>query len=139
MSDRITLTDCFKLGFKEIGSFTLDDQLEFKMVDRLHNINGCYIMFSGNDVFYVGETSDGILTRMGQYRRSSPSQKTSKRVNLELLNALKNLDKVSIAFLEEEDIHRLSIDIHNQVRLSCDRQILERVLIKALSPNWNRR
>ena len=44
---------------------------------------------------------------------------------------------VDIWFIKEKDIEDLTVTLKH-IEMSCDRKVLERIMIKGFKPNWNR-
>jgi len=125
-----------RFGFKKIGHFILDnDDLDYSLMET-DNDNGCYIFSIVQTVMYVGETGNGIKTRLRQYRRGNSSQKTSKRIH-ELIDNIVNYEPVDIWFVKDEEIANYKVKI-DDIEAICDRKLLERFVINGFNPKWNR-
>lgn len=133
----LAIGDVEHLGFRKIGEFSLDNgTIEYTLIDT-ENDKGCYLFCYNNEIYYVGQTKNGIKTRLYQYKNPSSSQVTNKRINELLQTILGILGKVEILFLNESIINKMQVQI-NKLSITANIDIIETFLISGLLPKWNR-
>jgi hypothetical protein len=131
------LTELLKLGFRKVGTFSLEEQkLQFSLRD-CRNSTGSYAFVVGQKVAYVGVTKNTLYARMNGYKNPGPSQETNKRIKPKLVQA----DGVQIYFLSEDDIGKFKTVLQRDEmkrEIPTDLSTFERFLISLLRPPWNR-
>jgi len=131
------LTELLKLGFGNVGNFSLKEQkLQFSLTD-CRNSTGSYAFVVGQQVVYVGVTKNTLYARMNGYKNPGPSQETNKRIKPRIIQA----GGVQTYFLSEDDIGKYKTVIQRdeiKKEVSTDLNTFERFLISLLRPSWNR-
>lgn len=131
------LTELLKLGFGNVGDFSLKEQkLQFSLTD-CRNSTGSYAFVVGQKVMYVGVTKNTLYARMNAYKNPGPSQETNKRIRPKIVRA----GGVQIYFLSEGDIAKFKTIIQRdeiKKEIPTDLSTFERFLISLLKPPWNR-
>ena len=105
------LGSLLELGFKEAGSFSLEDavltlgkNLEYAEQEEL-----LYCFVLNDQPVYVGKTVKPLKERMEQYRRGDRSQKTNHRIHKKIVEALKhdnNEIKIYVLTFSEQETYR---------------------------------
>ena len=95
------LRSLLNLGFAKAGVFILEgEDLIFKIEEKYTEQRDLLYCFSLDGLpVYVGKTSQILRNRLAQYRRPGRSQKTNRRVNLEIIKSLKHGGKLEIYVL----------------------------------------
>jgi len=128
-----------KLGFQEVGYFTLQENHINVSLRHASNESGVYAFLIGNDVMYVGETGTGLLNTISSSLRPVPRQKTRLRIKESIMRALRRGQRVDILFIGMSTINELEpIEMAGE-KILITRRILERILIDHLRPPWNKR
>ena len=131
------LTKLMKLGFENVGSFSLKGQkIQFSLTN-CKNSTGSYAFVVGRRVMYVGVTKNTLYARMNGYKNPGPSQETNKRIKPKIAQA----GGAEVYFLSGDDIAKFKTVIQRdeiKKEVSTDLSTFERFLISLLKPSWNR-
>jgi len=89
------------LGFEKAGDFILEDaDLIFKIEEKYSEQRDLLYSFVLNGLpVYVGKTSQIFRKRLAQYRKPGRSQKTNRRVNIEIIKSLTHGGEIEIYVL----------------------------------------
>lgn len=136
--------DLKDLGFEPSAELVLlGDEVKLNVI-RFSSEKGVYAMVLGGVVKYVGQTKMNFYRRIYGYSNPGPSQQTNIRVNELLRKALRGTPnrKCEVWFIPDARIERGRFKLwlgETTLEGSPDQMILERVLIQALDPEWNRK
>ena len=98
-----SLTD---IGFESAGSFSLEGaDLILKPLKYGEQKELLYCFVENNVPVYVGKTVKSLKERMRQYERGDRSQKTNHRINKQIVEALKQDNKIEIYVLTFPEQH----------------------------------
>lgn len=120
------------IGFKKAGYWSLDNE-QLKLVYSLpfKDKNALYAFAMGEEVKYVGKTSNFIHKRLKHYERPDPSQKTNQKIN-NILKALLKKNKIIEVYIfvdhEPEKVGEFTLNLAAG---------LEDSIISILNPEWN--
>jgi hypothetical protein len=116
-------------GFSSLGEWKLVDG-KIKLEKRAPRNAGVYAFVVSGVVTYVGVTHSGLQTRMDQYRHAPSGQKTSKRVNGLILNALADGQRVETLIAEPDSTEWNGLPVDGVAGLEVG-------LIEMIQPVWN--
>lgn len=123
-----------KIGFIKVGDWKIDDNYFSHTIEEyLTERKMIYSFVSGNDVLYIGKTTDFLKKRMNGYKNPHPSQKTNFRVKANIIDFLNSEKDVSIYILIDKTEFKFGDYI------LCLASGLEDVLIADIKPKWNDR
>lgn len=120
-------------GFKLAGHWYLDEgKINADLSNLPNSDHGLYAFVLGDQVLYIGKTSNSLKRRLFSYRRPVPSQHTNIRANAMLTDLLKTHPKVEIyAWVDPGS--------ENADELFLDKAAgYETALIRKLQPPWNK-
>lgn len=121
-----------ELGFRKIGSWRiLDERLSFDFLEGKDKTEFLYAFVCGNEVLYVGKSTQTVYRRMMAYKNPGSTQRTNVRNNANLIELLSSGSHVDIYVLEEDD--ELAYRGY-KVNLAAG---LEDAIISKLKPEWN--
>lgn len=120
-------------GFKRAGDWFLEEgQLNSRLNDLPNSDHGLYAFVLGDQVLYIGKTSNSLKRRLYSYRRPGPSQRTNIRANAMLTDLLKTHPQVDIYSWVDPGSE-------NADGLFLDKAAgYETALIRKLLPPWNK-
>lgn len=120
-------------GFMKAGEwFVQKGQLTFDLRSFSDEVNILYAYVVDGEVKYIGKSVQTLRKRVYLYKLGHDSQKANFRVNGELMEALKNSDKVDIYVLVPK-IPLFYFDV--EIDLAAG---LENGMIKKFDPEWNK-
>ena len=120
-------------GFKLAGHWYLDEgKINYDLSNLPNSDHGLYAFVLGDQVLYLGKTSNSLKRRLNSYRRPGPSQPTNIRANAMLTGLLKTHPKVEIyAWVDPSS--------GKDDELFLDKAAgYETALIRKLQPPWNK-
>ena len=130
------------IGFAEVGAWTASGTtIAFKLGGKdtavsdvlVDTPNALYAFVRGDEVQYVGKTTQGVRKRFAGYRNPGSGQATNIRCNARIKDALAKGDQVLVlVFTPISDLRYGDYDINLAAGL-------EDSLIKAFDPPWNGR
>jgi hypothetical protein len=127
-----------KLGFREVGNWTLKDEEIFFVPKREQTQKKIvYAFVVDNVVEYVGVTADGALEeRMGGYQNPGKSQFTNIRINGKIKDLLNPKCKKSVIVyaVSNDEIRQNIKETADFINFAVG---LEAGLIKEIKPEWN--
>jgi hypothetical protein len=117
-------------GFQRVGEWQLagDDALELS--SPAPRETGVYAFILDSTIVYVGLTLTGLHTRMGSYRRGHVRQRTSSRVKVLILAALKEGRRVEVLAATPDAMEWNSLPVSTAAGLEAG-------LIRKILPEWN--
>ena len=125
------LTD---IGFHKVGEWKLiDGVLTLHIDDEFTCQNVLYAFIYGQQVFYIGKTTQTLSKRMAGYLNPGVTQSTNIRNNCNLIKLLQYADMVDIYSLPDSGMLKYG---QFNINLAAG---LEDSLIRAIEPLWNKR
>lgn len=108
-----------------------DGCLQFELIDKVDHSNVLYSFISGDDILYVGKTTQTLRRRLAGYLKPSETQSTNLRNNSAIRAMLAAGRQVDILALPDLGLHRYGV-FHINFAAA-----LEDSIIRTLSPPWN--
>ena len=128
------ILDLVEIGFEEIGFWKFDeDRLKLTLSKGQNFSPALYFFADGNEVLYVGKTTQKLSKRLYSYSRPGPTQSTNIRLNKlikEQLHVGKTIAVYGYLHPQTVRIGRFELDYP---------AALESGIIKELQPIWNKR
>jgi hypothetical protein len=116
------------MGLKKVGDwFLLGNSIDFALQKQSDKNNVLHSFIANNTIMYIGQSTNTLLKRMGQYQNPEPTQETNVRVNAEIKKSLNKGQEIEIYAIEYDDSFSTDSLINIETRL-----------IKTKKPEWNR-
>ena len=126
------LSKILDLGFVRIGSWQLEgENLVFKLHSNRNKTNFLYAFVAGNEVLYIGKSTQSVYRRLMGYKNPGPTQETNFRNNRNIIGIISQGSIVEIYMFEEEKDYTYK---GYKLNLAAG---LEDTVISELSPKWN--
>lgn len=122
----------FEIGFAPVGCWRLrDGVLHLELTDKAEHSNVLYAFISGDEVLYVGKTTQTLRRRLAWYLKPSETQSTNIRNNNAIRGLLATGREVDILALPDLGLHR-----YGEFKINFA-AALEDSIIQTLLPPWN--
>lgn len=122
--------ELLKAGFEHGADWLLTDEGAILLTQALPKECAVYAMAKHGQVLYVGVATMGLAKRMRFYSKPGKSQKTSKRLNIQITEELKARSVINLYFATPEDMLWNGLPVHGSAGLELG-------LIKKYSLPWN--
>lgn len=116
-------------GFQHIGEWLLADGT-LTLEGSVPRDPGVYAFSLDDVIVYVGTTLRGLQSRMNQYRRGNPRQRTSARINAKIKASLESEKHVRVLMAKPEQLKWNGLPINTAAGLEVG-------LIQMIRPAWN--
>lgn len=122
------------IGFIKVGEWKIiDNYFSHTIEEYLTEKKMLYSFVSGNDVLYIGKTTNFLKSRMSGYKNPDPTATTNFRVKANIIELLDSGKEVCIYIL----INKTEFKFGDYPL--CLASGLEDVLIADIKPKWNDR
>lgn len=120
------------LGFRHIGFWELEhEKLNYHTHEKPQGKKVLYAFASDRKLLYIGKSIQSLKGRMNNYKFGNKGQKTSFRIQAEIIGLLRQGMKVDIFFMPDPGLLQYG---GYPINLAAG---LEDSLIRALLPAWN--
>jgi hypothetical protein len=122
-----------QIGFRRVGRWNLTaGKLAYALDDCGLAGDVLYAFVSGQDVLYIGKTTQDLQRRMYGYQRPGPTQRTNIACNAKILEALSAQGAIDIYVFRDPE-PRIHVGV--PINLAA---ALEDGLIREFKPPWNK-
>ena len=128
----VIMNTLIEIGFYKVGEWRLNDgKLALDLSLEVTSANCLYAFACGQQVFYIGKTTQTVQKRLNGYLRPGLTQSTNIRNHHNIVKLLQYIDSLDIYCLEDNGFLKYG---QFQINLAAG---LEDALIKAINPLWN--
>ena len=123
------------IGFRKCGCWSLvaSDKIKVLLTEHAQSANALCAFVSGDEVLYVGKTTQQLQKRLYGYQNPKTTQTTNVRGNKAIVNALKDKKPIDVLVLPDNGLLKFG-GFHLNLAAG-----LEDSLINDLRPVWNKR
>ena len=132
--DDLMMNRLVEIGFTKVGEWKLiDGELNLILTHELTCTNCLYAFIYGQQVFYIGKTTQTLVKRLNGYLKPGVTQSTNIRNRSNIIKLLQYANVVDVYCKPDDGMFKYG---EFTINLAAG---LEDALIEAIKPLWNKR